>query len=81
MRQQSSVTRADLLRHAQREVFLSEMDGLITWADLIEGIEPLYGAHTRGRVPIGPDGRDELHTTARDKFTSAHHRPTVVAPF
>ena len=58
MKQQLSFTHAELsqqARRTRREVFLTEMDGLIPWAEFIELIEPFYGTHTRGRPPIGAE--------------------------
>ena len=46
MKQQLSFTHAELsqqARRTRREVFLTEMDGLIPWAEFIELIEPFYG--------------------------------------
>lgn len=58
MKQQLTFAHAELSRQARRtrrEVFLTEMDRLIPWADFVQLIEPFYGTKTRGRPPIGAE--------------------------
>ena len=40
-------------KQTRREKFLSEMEKVVPWSDLIEAIRPVYPAGRRGRPPMG----------------------------